>query len=78
MVKIEDIEELKKIKESNYGFVIITTNTKAVIHNTNCKLIFEQDFLKNSNKVSIYHWFSTYSLAEKKLGNIKPCKLCNP
>lgn len=78
MVKIENIEELRNIKESNYGFVIIITNTKAIIHNTDCKLIFEQDFLKDDDNGSKYHWFSTYSLAEKELGDIKSCKLCNP
>jgi len=78
MVKIENIEELRNIKESNYGFVIIITNTKSIIHNTDCKLIFEQDFLKDDNDDSKYHWFSTYSLAEKELGDIKSCKLCNP
>jgi len=51
MVKIENIEELRKIKESNYGFVIIITHTKSIIHNTDCKLIFEQDFLKDGNNV---------------------------
>lgn len=78
MVKIENIEELRNIKKSNYGFVIIITNTKAIIHNTDCKLIFEQDFPKDDNNGSKYHWFSTYSLAEKELGDIKSCKLCNP
>ena len=78
MVKIDNIEELRKIKESNYGFVIIITHTKSIIHNTDCKLIFEQDFLTAANKDSKYHWFSTYSLAEKELGDIKSCKLCNP
>ena len=78
MVKIENIEELRKIKESNYGFVIIITYTKSIIHNTDCKLIFEQDFLRDGNNDSKYHWFSTYSLAEKELGDIKSCKLCNP
>ena len=78
MVKIENIEELRNIKESNYGLVIIITNTKSIIHNTDCKLIFEQDFLKDGNSDSKYHWFSTYSLAEKELGDIQSCKLCNP
>lgn len=78
MVKIDNIEELRKIKESNYGFVIIITHTKSIIHNTDCKLIFERDFLTDGNKDSKYHWFSTYSLAEKELGDIKSCKLCNP
>lgn len=77
MVKIENVEELRKIKESNYGFVIILSESMPVIHTTNCKLIFENDFIKN-NKVLAHHWFSSYALAEKELGELKSCKLCNP
>ena len=77
MVKIESVDELKKIKESNFGFVIIQSESVPIIHTTNCKLIFENDFIKN-HETSLYHWFSTYSLAEKELGEIQSCKLCNP
>ncbi len=77
MVNIESVEELRKIKESRYGFVIILSESMLVIHTTSCKLIFENDFLKN-NKNSTFHWFSSYLLAEKELGDVKSCKLCNP
>ena len=77
MVKIESGDELKKIKESNFGFVIIQSESAPIIHTTNCKLIFENDFIKNHETFD-YHWFSTYSLAEKELGEIQSCKLCNP
>ncbi len=78
MVKIETIEELKKIMKSNYGFVIIITDTESLIHATDCKLIVEGDFQKDYNGDTKYHWFSTYFLAEKIIVNIKPCKFCNP
>ncbi len=77
MVKIESVEELRKIKGSNFGFVIILSESMSIIHSTNCKLIFENDFLKN-NKIQTHHWFSTHFLAEKELGDLKSCKLCNP
>jgi len=77
LVKIENVEELRKIKESNFGFVIIFSESIPVIHKTDCKLIFENDFIKN-NKISTHHWFSSYLLAEKELGDIKSCKLCSP
>ncbi len=77
MVNLESVEALRKIKESRYGFVIILSEHMPVIHTTNCKLIFENDFIKN-NKISTHNWFSSYSLAEKELGDIKSCKLCNP
>jgi len=77
MVKIESVEELRKIKESNYGFVIILSESMSIIHTPNCKLIFENDFLQN-NKIQSHNWFSTHLLAEKELGDLKSCKLCNP
>jgi len=77
MVKIESVEELRKIKESNFGFVILLSKSMPIIHSTNCKLIFENDFLQN-NKNQPHHWFSTHLLAEKELGDLKSCKLCNP
>ena len=77
MVKIESVEELRKIKESDFGFVIFLSESMPIIHTTNCKLIFENDFLQN-NKIQSHHWFSTYLLAEQELGDLKSCKLCNP
>ena len=77
MVKIENVDELRKIKESNYGYVIICLENKSIIHVSNCKLLFEKDFIRKMNSKSFYHWFSTYSLAEKELGELKSCKLCN-
>ena len=77
MVKIESVEELRKIKESDFGFVIFLSESMPILHTTNCKLIFENDFLQN-NKIQSHHWFSTHLLAEKELGDLKSCKLCNP
>ena len=78
MVKIENVEELRKIKESDYGFVIIVEDATPTIHLTNCKVIFENDFLQDINNSLKYHWFSTYSLAQKELGDLKTCNICNP
>ncbi len=78
MVKIENVEELRKIKESDYGFVIIVEEDNSMIHLTNCKFILENDFLQDINNSLNYHWFSTYSLAQKELGDLNSCKICNP
>jgi hypothetical protein len=78
MVKIENVEELRKINQSDYGFVIIIEDNNPTIHSTNCKVISENDFLQEINNSSNYHWFSTYSLAQKELGDLNSCKFCNP
>jgi hypothetical protein len=78
MVKIENIEELSKIRESDYGYVIFFEDDKLTIHLTNCDVISEKDFLQDSKNSLDYHWFSTYSLAQKELGDLNSCKICNP
>ena len=78
MVKIEKVEELRNIKESDYGFIIVFEYEKPIIHLTNCKVIFENEFQQEINNSSKYHWFSTYSLAQKELGDLESCKICNP
>ena len=78
MVKIENVEELRKIKESDYGFVIIFEDVKRTIHSTSCKVISENDFLQEKNNSLKYNWFSTYSLAQKELGDLISCSKCNP
>ena len=80
MVKIENVEELKRIKESTYGFIIILdTSFKATMHKSNCKLITEKSYLKSKeiNAETKFHWYSTFLLAEKEFTNIKQCKTCN-
>ena len=78
MVKIGNVEELRKIKESDYGFVIIIKENAHTIHLSNCKIISESSFLQENNNSSNYHWFSTYSLAQKELGDLSSCSVCKP
>lgn len=77
MVKIENAEEFARIKESDYGFVIVLDD-KPTIHLSKCKQISEKNFQDNINDSSTYHWFSTYSLAQKELGELASCNICNP
>jgi hypothetical protein len=76
MVKIGNVEELEKIKESDYGFVIIIKNNQRTIHLSNCKNISKSNFLQENKNLSNYHWFSTHSLAQKELGDLYSCQDC--
>ena len=81
MVKIENAEELQKIMETNFGFVIILdTQSKATIHKSNCAQITKAEYLqsKKIDNITKFHWFSTFALAEKEFANILSCKMCNP
>ena len=81
MVKIKNIEELKRIIESNYGYVVILeSNMHPTMHKTKCEQVSEDYFektQKNENE-SKFHWFSSYSIAEKEFSDVESCKNCKP
>ena len=81
MVKIQSIEEFKRIKESDFGLlVVLDDKLNPTMHKTNCSQVNEVSYLiikKKSNETK-FHWFSSYSLAEKEFENILVCKNCNP
>ena len=78
MVKIKSIDELKQIKKTNFGFIIVSAESIQTIHTPNCTIVSEKEYNQNSDGSIIYHWFSSHSLAEKELGDITMCKICNP
>jgi len=81
MVNVENVEELKKIIESNFGY-LVTNDVKniAAIHKPNCMLVTEGNFLENIKNKNImkFHWFSSFLLAEKEFKEVTPCNRCNP
>jgi len=78
MVKIENLEEFTRIKESDVGYVvIIKEGSTATIHTTKCKLLeelYNEDI--KEEKMVIFHWFQTVSLAEKEFPNLIFCQTC--
>ena len=81
MVKIQSTEEFRRIKESDYGLlVILDDKLNPFLHKTSCNQVTEKNYLQyqiNSNEPKFY-WFSSYSLAEKEFENIQVCKNCKP
>ena len=78
MVKIQNIDEFKRIKDENFGYVLFCdTKNKIVMHVPNCKLIQINDYEKHKNDID-FHWFSTFSHAQQEFENIVFCDLCNP
>ena len=80
MVKIGSVEEFNRIKESEYGFILITKNGQNVLHKPQCAKLSADDFIDSNNPESMisFNWFSTVSLVEKEFPVIKSCEICNP
>jgi len=81
MVKIQSTEEFRRIKESDYGLlVILDDKLNPTMHKTNCSQITKDSYFYSKKILgeTKFHWFSSYSLAEKEFENILVCKNCNP
>ncbi len=82
MVQINNVEEYDRIKESNYGFLIIPgSNQDMSIHSPSCNILDSNDYFEQREEGSQsinMHWFSTISMAERKFSNLKVCQVCKP
>ncbi len=81
MVKIQSTEEFRRIKESDYGLLIILDDKlNPTMHKTNCSQVTKDSYFYSKKILgeTKFHWFSSYSLAEKEFENILVCKNCNP
>ena len=80
MVKIENVNEFRRIKKSNFGYVLAEESNKAVFHKPTCNTITEENYIKSmkNNSQTRFHWFSAYSSAEKEFSSFDSCKVCNP
>jgi hypothetical protein len=75
MAKIQNIDEFNRIKESDFGFIVIFDGASNTLHQSKCGELTEEMF-SNQDGNSL-HWFSTIALAEKSF-IITPCQLCKP
>ena len=81
MVKIQSTEEFRRIKESDYGLlVILDDKLNPTMHKTNCSQVTKDSYFYSKKILgeTKFHWFSSYSLAEKEFENILVCKNCSP
>lgn len=73
--KIESIEQLRLVKESNFGFIVFSDEVSKTAHRSGCESITEEKFA-GSNGIG-FDWFSTLNMAEKSSG-LTLCKSCSP
>lgn len=73
--KIESVEQLRLVKESDFGFIVFSDEVSKTAHRSACESITEEKFA-GSNGVG-FDWFSTLNMAEKSSG-LALCKSCKP
>lgn len=71
MTKIQTLEEFKKIKDVEFGLIVVC-NEINTLHQSNCQMLKDEDFGNFE-----YYWFTTISLAEKSF-DVAICESCKP
>ncbi|AJZ75348.1 hypothetical protein [Candidatus Nitrosotenuis cloacae] len=71
MTKIQTLDEFKKIKNVEFGLIVVCNKTNT-LHQSNCQTLKDEDFTKSE-----YYWFATISLAEKSF-DVMVCDSCKP
>ena len=71
MTKIQTIEEFRRIKDAEFGF-IITSNGTNTLHQSNCNNLTDEGFARSD-----HYWFATISLAERSF-DVVICEACKP
>jgi hypothetical protein len=75
MAKIQNLDEFKRIKESDFGFIVIFDGASNTLHQSDCPSLTDEIFA-NQDGNSLY-WFSTIALVEKSF-IVTPCNSCKP
>ncbi len=75
MAKIQNIDEFKSIRKSDFGFIVVFDGASNMLHQSRCQELTEDRF--SDSEGDSFHWFSTLALAEKSF-NITPCHTCKP
>ncbi|MEW6043528.1 MAG: hypothetical protein AB1608_04645 [Thermoproteota archaeon] len=75
MAKIQSTDEFKRIRESDFGFIVIFDGASNTLHQSSCDELTEDRFTNSEG--DSFHWFSTLALAEKSF-HVTPCNVCKP
>jgi hypothetical protein len=81
--EIRDLEELRRLRLADEGYIVITTGARqATIHRVNVPCVSTTNFrLKvslNERKQGGYFWVDSVATAAHEFEGAKRCKVCKP
>ena len=80
--EIQNLEELRRLRLADEGYIVITNGAQATIHKVNAPCISTTNFrLKvnlNEGKQGGYFWVDSVATAAHEFEGAKRCKVCKP
>ena len=80
--EILDLDELRRLRLADEGYIVIASGSQATIHKVNAECISSTNFrLKvsiNERKQWSYFWVESVASAAHEFPGAKRCKVCKP
>jgi len=80
--EILDLDELRKLRLADEGYVVITTGKQATIHKVNAECVSSTNFrlkvIINERKQGSYFWVDGVATAAREFPGAKRCRVCKP
>jgi hypothetical protein len=79
---IPDLDELRRLRLADEGYIVITGGSQATVHKVNAECVSTTNFrLKvviNERKQGGYFWVDSVATAAHQFPGAKRCKVCKP
>jgi hypothetical protein len=80
--EITNLEELRKLRLADEGYIVVTSGPQATIHKVNAECISSTNFrlkvIINERKQGSYFWVDSIATAAHEFPGAKRCKVCKP
>jgi hypothetical protein len=80
--EITSLEELRKLRLADEGYIVVTSGSQATVHRVNAECISTTNFrlkvIINERKQGSYFWVDSVSTAAHEFPGAKRCKVCKP
>lgn len=80
--EIADLEELRRLRLADEGYIVITSGAQATVHKVNAECISTTNFrLKVSigeRRTGGYYWVESVASAAREFPGAKRCRVCKP
>ena len=80
--EITSLEELRKLRLADEGYIVVTSGSQATVHKVNAECISSTNFrlkvIINERKQGSYFWVDGVATAAHEFPGAKRCKVCKP
>jgi hypothetical protein len=80
--EIPNLDELRRLRLADEGYIVITSGSQATIHKVNSECVSTTNFrLKvviNERKQGSYFWVESVAAAARQFPGAKRCRVCKP